>query len=97
MKKKHLHLKQLKLSKETVLNLSAVKGGAVPDTGTGTIVVLTADCQKTLDFNCDTQGTVMPCCPGCRSGANNTVVKQYCTIIAQTMDCPFEPADPSPL
>lgn len=92
MKKKHLQLKQLKLNKETVVNMSAVKGGALPGNDTGTIVVLTADCPKSID--CDTQGTVMPCCPGCRSGANNTVVKQYCTIIAQTMDCPLEPANP---
>ena len=93
MKKKHLQLQQLKLNKETVLNMSAVTGGA-PGTGGGTIVAQTTDCAKTVDANCDTQGTVMPCCPGCRSGANNTVVKQYCTIIVQTMDCPLEPADP---
>ncbi len=93
MKKKHLQLKQLKLTKETVLNLSEVKGGAV-GTG-GSVVVLTTDCAKTQQVGCtDTQGTVMPCCPGCRSGANNTVVKQYCTVITTALDCAFEPANP---
>ena len=85
MKKKNLQLNQLKLTKETVLNMSAVTGGAQA-TGTGTVVAQTTDCARTV-INCETQGTVMPCCPGCRSGANNTVVKEYCIIIEQTIDC----------
>ncbi|WP_162902802.1 hypothetical protein [Taibaiella koreensis] len=94
MKKKHLQLQQLKLNKETVLNMSSVKGGA-PINDTGSIIAQTADCARTMQRTCvDTQGTVMPCCPGCRSGANNTVVKQFCTIIEQTMDCTLIPVDP---
>ncbi len=89
MKKKHLQLKQLKLTKETVLNMSAVKGGA-PDTTPATAdcaVSMQARCAQTQAADCiDTQGTVMPCCPGCRSGANNTVIQQFCGVIIQTMD-----------
>lgn len=93
MKKKNLQLK-LNLSKETVLNLSAkdgVKGGA-PGTGG---VLLSDDCARTV-INCDTQGTVMPCCPGCRSGANATLVKQYCDIVLDTVNktCAMEPFEP---
>ncbi|WP_118972630.1 hypothetical protein [Taibaiella koreensis] len=95
MKKKHLQLKQLKLAKDTVMNMSAVKGGAqIPVGGTGTIVAQTANCPKSVGLNCDTQGTVMPCCPACLSGANNTVAQKYCTVIAQTVDCHLEPAQP---
>jgi len=93
MKKKNLQLNQLKLNKETVVNMSAVTGGAQAP-GTGTIIAQTTACPKTTAGACDTQGTVMPCCPGCRSGANNTVVKEYCVIIAQTMDCQLEPLNP---
>jgi hypothetical protein len=89
MKKKHLQLKQLKLTKETVLNMSAVKGGAPGTTPA------TADCAASMQAKCaetqqagsmDTQGTVMPCCPACLSDTNNTLVKQYCGIIVQTVD-----------
>ncbi len=96
MKKKHLQLKQLKLNKETVLNMSAVKGGApAPGTADCAVISVAAKCVQTQQADCmDTQGTVMPCCPGCRSGANNTVVKEFCDVIIKTMDCPFIPADP---
>lgn len=93
MKKKHLQIKQLKLQKETIVNMSTVTGGA-PRTAACPIEE-TINCPVlTADRNCDTQGTVMPCCPGCRSGANATVADRYCTIIANTIDCPIEPADP---
>lgn len=93
MKKKHLQLQQLKLNKETVVNMSSVTGGA-PVRDTGGVIAQTTDCARTV-ANCDTQGTVMPCCPGCRSGANNTVVKQYCVIIAESLDCPLQPLNPA--
>ena len=89
MKKKHLELKQLKLTKETVLNMSTVKGGQPVNPGTSDCVALsgTAKCAQSVQVVCmDTQGTVMPCCPACLSGANNTLVKQYCGVIVQTMD-----------
>jgi len=92
MKKKHLELKQLKLAKDTVMNMSAVKGGAqIGDTGP--VVAQTIDCPKSLAA-CDTQGTVMPCCPACLSGVNNSVGQKYCTVIAQTVDCQLGPAQP---
>lgn len=94
MKKKHLELKQLKLSKDTVMNMSAVKGGQVPIGGTGTVVAQTVNCPKSVAAPCDTQGTVMPCCPACLSGVNNSVGQKFCTIIAQTVDCQLEPAQP---
>lgn len=94
MKKKHLQLKQLKLAKETVLNLSVVKGGAPVVGGTGGVVVLTADCPKSVGTNCDTQGTQMPCCPACLSGVNASVGQKYCTIVVQSLDCQLEPAQP---
>lgn len=94
MKKKHLQLQQLKLNKETVLNMSSVKGGA-PINDTGSIIAQTTDCARTMERTCaDTQGTVMPCCPGCRSGANNTVVKQFCVDITMAIDCALQPAGP---
>lgn len=94
MKKKHLQLKQLKLSKETVLNMSAVKGGAADVPGTSDCVVISgaAKCVDSQQVACmDTQGTVMPCCPACLSGANNTLVKQYCGVIINTVDAACTP------
>ena len=95
MKKKHLQLKQLKLTKETVLNMSAVKGGAtpgVPVSADCAVISAQAKCVDTQQAACmDTQGTVMPCCPACLSGANNTLVKQYCGVIIQTVDAACNP------
>lgn len=94
MKKKHLQFKQLKLEKETILNMSSVTGGAPAIPGTIKTDPFSADCPKTADTNCDTQGTVMPCCPACLSGANNTIANKYCTIVANTVDCQLEPMNP---
>lgn len=79
MKKKNLQLK-LNLKKQTVLDLSAqntIHGGK-PDTS-----VLSNACQATV-ANCATQ--VMPCCPGCRSGFNATLVKEMCDVVLQSVD-----------
>jgi|GEM_PF-1822797 len=75
MKKKILQLRQLNLTKETILQFNkqnTVKGGTNAKTVT---------CEPQL-----TEGTVAPCCPACRSGANETVVKEFCATILDTID-----------
>lgn len=92
MKKKNLDLK-LNLKKQTVTDLNAVTGGRPVDP-----TLLTNDCQRTV-VQCETQGTAWPCCPGCRSGYNATMVKDLCGVVLETVDqlncaAPYDPAGP---